>query len=960
MLTELFPFQKKAVNDLRGRIAVALNSYRIMKIPQVVSLQAPTGSGKTIIMASLIEDILFGSENYAEQPEAVFVWLSDSPQLNEQSRQKLEQKADRIRLDQYVTISDEAFDQKILDDGHIYFLNTQKLGKAGNLSYHSDTRQYTIWETIENTAREKSDRLYFIIDEAHRGMQGRAAGTATTIMQRFIKGSKPHNLSPLPVVIGMSATAERFNTLVGNTSSTLQKVVISPAQVRASGLLKDRIVITYPEDPTKHGDMAVLQAATEEWQNKCRHWYQYSYEQHYPQVNPVFVIQVQAGSGKKISDTNLDDVLASIEEHTGEHYKENEVVHTFGSVGTLKINGLSVPHVEPSAITDDRRIRIVFFKENLSTGWDCPRAETMMSFRHAEDATYIAQLLGRMVRTPLQSYILVDDYLNDVRLFLPYFNKETVQDVINELQSAEGGDIPTEIDGESLEEQQYVPWTVHTRKKHTPTDIPGQMDLFTWAENAESNNDGLINDDVSPSGFYNQSSQGQQQIQEDSVWDKGNSDENSNWFSSQGTSDNLQMEYTNSSDDLEKGSINENPSDDSLQYDQLSIAFSLDRESVIRFINEQGFLTYEVRTARINNYLKSLLDLAGLLTQNLIYRNANDEVKTEVTDMMRSYIDKLHRDGKYDALAKKALEFRLSVQVFDVFGQTVSNYSGSDFFAMADNDIDRQLRAADAKLGGYGFPYVYGRRFFNPEDPNAFKTDCILFAADDECIKDLNQYAEEKFHQLNDKYRKYVVSKSEKCRKQYSNIVADGDVVSKQNFTLPEVISQKVEQDGQTFYDHLYADENGASVIKLNGWETEVLHEEEQRPDFVCWLRNPVRKSWSLCIKYEMNGETKAMYPDFIMIRKDPDLGYIMDILDPHNPDFKDNLGKAKGLASYAVNEPRIGRVQLIRMGKNAAGKVRLKRLDFSRGAVRNKVLMATNNDELDHIFDTDGEFQDE
>lgn len=134
-------------------------------------------------------------------------------------------------MDQCVVISDESFDQEYLDDGHIYFLNTQKLGKGGNLSYHSDTRQYTIWETIENTAREKTNRLYFIIDEAHRGMQGRAAGTATTIMQRFIKGSEAYKLSPVPVVIGMSATAERFNALVGNdTTSTLYKIVISAAQ----------------------------------------------------------------------------------------------------------------------------------------------------------------------------------------------------------------------------------------------------------------------------------------------------------------------------------------------------------------------------------------------------------------------------------------------------------------------------------------------------------------------------------------------------------------------------------------------------------------------------------------------------------------------------------------------------------------------------------------------------------
>jgi len=84
----------------------------------------------------------------------------------------------------------------------------------------------------------------------------------------------------------------------------------------------------------------------------------------------------------------LDDVIAKIEERMGDSFKENEVVHTFGSTGTLSIHGLTVPHVEPSEIAEDRRIRVVLFKENLSTGWDCPRAETMMSFRRAEDATY--------------------------------------------------------------------------------------------------------------------------------------------------------------------------------------------------------------------------------------------------------------------------------------------------------------------------------------------------------------------------------------------------------------------------------------------------------------------------------------------------------------------------------------------------------------------------------------------
>lgn len=64
-----------------------------------------------------------------------------------------------------------------------------------------DRKRISLWE--------KSDRLYFIIDEAHRGMQGREASRATTIMQKFIKGSEDDGIPPMPVVIGMSATTQR-------------------------------------------------------------------------------------------------------------------------------------------------------------------------------------------------------------------------------------------------------------------------------------------------------------------------------------------------------------------------------------------------------------------------------------------------------------------------------------------------------------------------------------------------------------------------------------------------------------------------------------------------------------------------------------------------------------------------------------------------------------------------------
>ena len=915
MKNELFPFQVKAVRDLRDRSAMALDNYRRYAVPQVVSLQAPTGSGKTIIMTALIEDIYTGTEQYPEQPEAIFVWLSDSPALNEQSRMKIVQKAGHIRPYQCVTISDESFDQEMLEDGHIYFLNTQKLGKGGRLSYHSDNRQYTIWETLENTKNYKSDRLYFIIDEAHRGMQGKEAGKATSIMQRFIKGSPAFKISPMPLVIGMSATAARFNKLVSDTASTMINVIVTPNEVRASGLLKDRIVLTYPEDPYKNSDMAVLQAATDEWQNKCRHWYQYTYEQHYANVNPVFVVQVAKGSGKRVSDTDLDEVIKKIEDRLGNRFAVNEVVHTFGSTGTLKLNGLDVPHVEPSEITENRKIKLVLFKENLSTGWDCPRAETMMSFRHAEDATYIAQLLGRMIRTPLQCHIMVDDYLNDVRLYLPYFNRDTVKAVIDELQNTEGGDIPTIIDDESLENQVYHTYTIHTKTHKYPENDPNQLSLNFIQETPVDDQTHVIEIHPQP-----------QPLSVIKVPVKPASNQSND------TDEKEPIQFT-----LPKTTLN--------------------REDVIKFINQQGFLTYIVRDVKVNSYLKSLLSLAGLLTRYDIYRKANDEVKQEITDMMHKYIQKLHQNGKYEDLSRDVLEMKLSVQTFDVFGEKIQKVYAGNFVTMADTDLDRQLRAADTKLGSYGIPNEYGRRFADEEDLTSYKIDSILFAADEECMRELNQYAENKFHTFNDEQRKYIVNKSELCRKQYSDIIKDGDAVSEHNFILPETVTQKIDKDGLTYNDHLYADEDGIAVIKLNSWEAGVLEEERKRDDFVCWLRNPSRNSWSLCIPYEIEGGLKATYPDFIIIRKDDTLGFVLDILEPHSPDFKDNLGKAKAFANYAEKEKHIGRIQLIRQSKDAAGKNRFIRLDMAKGNIRKKVLAAINTDELDHIFDTDGFF---
>ncbi len=149
-------------------------------------------------------------------------------------------------------------------------------------------------------------------------------------------------------------------------------------------------------------------------------------------------------------------------------------------------------------------------------------------------------------------------------------------------------------------------------------------------------------------------------------------------------------------------------------------------------------------------------------------------------------------------------------------------------------------------------------------------------------------------------------------------------------------------------------EETGYARIKLDSWEKAVIEEESQRDDFVCWIRNMSRDRRSLCLKRMDGSNAKGFYPDFLIIRNLPAIGYVIDILEPHRSDLTDNLSKAKALADYFQNQPTapIGRIQLIREGRDGiTGNRRMKRLDMAKSAVRARVNAIQTTQELDNLF---------
>ncbi len=150
--------------------------------------------------------------------------FSDDPSLNEQSRARVQAAASE--LDSRLRVVPTTFSEPSFRPGNVYFLNTQKLSKNSRLlkgapaategdaplpglEPRPDEVQSSIYDTITNTVANKDLTLYLVLDEAHRGM-GTRASDRSTIVQRLINGQG--TVPPMPVVFGISATVERFET----------------------------------------------------------------------------------------------------------------------------------------------------------------------------------------------------------------------------------------------------------------------------------------------------------------------------------------------------------------------------------------------------------------------------------------------------------------------------------------------------------------------------------------------------------------------------------------------------------------------------------------------------------------------------------------------------------------------------------------------------------------------------
>ncbi|MEV2226651.1 DEAD/DEAH box helicase family protein [Nocardia vinacea] len=443
----LKPYQRTALEDMLAALDRAKTIHERETTPTSVSLSATTGAGKTVIASAVIESLFYGNDDFDFEPDdgAVVIWFSDDPNLNEQTRFRIMEASDKVVSTDLVTI-EPPFSKPKLEPGKVYFLNTQKLSKSSLLTrghevvderdvlegmhaaVQPDLQGYTIWQTIANTIDDTDLTLYLIVDEAHRGFGTRATRDKSTIVQRLINGHAGY--SPVPIVWGISATIGDFREAMDDAHVSgdrryLPPVQVDGFQVQESGLVKDVVKVDIPAE-AQAIDMVLVRRAAKKLKHSSERWQTYCESQGLPDVvKPLLVLQAPNTPDHDKLGEALDVIFGEMPE-----LGSDSVRHVLGQHSMQTFGAHQVDWIEPQVVEDRTHVRVLIAKDAISTGWDCPRAEVLVSFRPAKDHDHIQQLLGRMVRTPLARRVPGDDELNSVDCLLPFFDRKTAGDIV--------------------------------------------------------------------------------------------------------------------------------------------------------------------------------------------------------------------------------------------------------------------------------------------------------------------------------------------------------------------------------------------------------------------------------------------------------------------------------------------------------------------------------------------------
>lgn len=916
MRYKLKTFQEEAVGQLLKKMDSMQRSYEADGSLSAVALTAPTGAGKTVISAAVAEGLFYGNENYAGDEKATILWLSDSPSLNDQTMKRFDDATDLLNGATVMEAIGPEFakSHRKLEAGHVYFLNRQLLGKGKRLS-NEDEGGRSFYDVLNDTIEDTDIHLFLFIDEAHRGLgkSGSDKGTSDnrnkTIYSIIIDGQEGIN-KPMPCVVGISATPERFQKAMdGRLNRDVKAAVNVPvSSVKNSGLIKDVIELRTPKKAadTKHQDLTQacikLSSVSKMWKDYCASHADTS------MVIPLMIVQVE----DRISNETLGEICLQIKK-TLPWLDEDCFANVFGEHNDIIASGCSIPYVKPDEVEVHTEIKVLFAKDAVSTGWDCPRAEVIYSRRKRNDPTYIAQLIGRMIRTPLGRRIKDVEELNTVACYLPEYNAETVEAVVERLKE---DNVPVEP-GNVMKNPAEVRFFGDVKKSVEHRREQKQVN--------QSDSKNILN--TNKSVAYKETGDNFQ-INESEKCYSTSFDVNS--LAGTEFAVNTEDEFTVNVDDIEE-TIEE--------LDDILERLPKEDEEKIKECFE-GLISRFVRRDKTNPFL-DLRDCVDVIQQYLDENsNLKQEMEEEFYNNIESAILKYPNEYKRalnDIKSTNVLVKRvdpLTGEIFEDRDELVANDSVRLIAYF--NDVKNVFSGASDEIKFY-----INKRM---EDEMASEEQAICrISAVGRCLEivhTMEEWASQKTNDLLEQYgpQRYEIL-DEEAKETWERIEGNTKSYVERNLNIHAAITRQ-NKDNKAYPKHIISDDNGWAYFKLNDLEEAILLKELDSSKTVAWYRNqPNNLQASLSIAYELNGEWINMYPDFLFFRKVGD-SIKCAIVDPHGDWMGDSIARLRGYVLYLQEHPEM--FSFVLVVTNEGNKCRY--LDLKQKAVQEAIMSFTGN----------------
>ena len=368
-----FEYQSKAIQELFKKIKKDIGYYMVdinddgTYNIRTIHFISPTGSGKTIMAFGTMDELSKAYNNL------VFVWIAPNT-LHSQSLDKFNMLSDITTSELTPIDSDGIESDNILKSNEILCLNWSSLDKKTNLLIaENETGKYL--DNIIAKTKEDGKIIIALIDESHIASQNEK-----TKAFKFLQGLNP------AIKIEITATPK-------NISVEDEKVEVAEEDVKAEGVIKKQFIFNDFND-NNIDDAKLVKYAYEKLQAITKKYSECSDAK----IVPLMIIQIEneKNDGYRKEQIKIERYLENI----GVDVK-NEVAYYLDK-DKSKSSDLA---------RNDNPIQIVFTKTAIATGWDCPRASVLLTFRKSNDDKFKTQVLGRINRMPeLKHYgeILLD------------------------------------------------------------------------------------------------------------------------------------------------------------------------------------------------------------------------------------------------------------------------------------------------------------------------------------------------------------------------------------------------------------------------------------------------------------------------------------------------------------------------------------------------------------------------